>query len=146
MTKSDRDLGMDRSITRRDFLNGMSITVSGAMVVPAVADAKTAFRRGAQPAAAEFYPPALTGMRGSASPGRSTRLTRCETGSLGHRRRYPRSVRRRITMGSRTQALRPDRYRQLRCRRRVPDQAAFDQAHRAVDELMKRQVAWWNRV
>jgi spermidine dehydrogenase len=25
-------------------------------------------------------------------------------------------------------------------------QAAFDQAHRAVDELMKRQVAWWNRV
>jgi spermidine dehydrogenase len=25
-------------------------------------------------------------------------------------------------------------------------QAAFDQAHRAVDDLMKRQVAWWNRV
>ena len=25
-------------------------------------------------------------------------------------------------------------------------QAAFDQAHRAVDELMKGQVAWWNRV
>jgi spermidine dehydrogenase len=25
-------------------------------------------------------------------------------------------------------------------------QAAFDQAHRAVDELMTRQVAWWNRV
>jgi hypothetical protein len=25
-------------------------------------------------------------------------------------------------------------------------QAAFDQAHRAVEELMKRQVAWWNRV
>ena len=25
-------------------------------------------------------------------------------------------------------------------------QAAFDQAHRAVDELMKRHVAWWNRI
>ena len=25
-------------------------------------------------------------------------------------------------------------------------QAAFDQAHRAVDELMSRRVAWWNRV
>ena len=25
-------------------------------------------------------------------------------------------------------------------------QAAFDQAHRAVDELMPRHVAWWNRI
>ncbi len=25
-------------------------------------------------------------------------------------------------------------------------QASFDQAHRAVDELMRRDVAWWNRV
>ncbi len=39
MTKSDRELGMDRSITRRDFLNGVSVAVGGAMIAPAPADA-----------------------------------------------------------------------------------------------------------
>ena len=38
MKKSDRDLGMDREITRRDFLNGVSVAV-GAMIAPAAADA-----------------------------------------------------------------------------------------------------------
>jgi len=28
---SDRDLGMDRAITRRDFLNGVSVTIGGAL-------------------------------------------------------------------------------------------------------------------
>jgi spermidine dehydrogenase len=66
MTKSDRELGMGRSITRRDFLNGMSIAVGGTIVVPASADAESWFQRGAAPApSSEFYPPALTGMRGS---------------------------------------------------------------------------------
>ena len=32
MKKSDRDLGMDRPITRRDFLNGVSIAVGGTLV------------------------------------------------------------------------------------------------------------------
>jgi spermidine dehydrogenase len=69
MTKSDRELGMGRSITRRDFLNGMSIAVGGTLVVPATADAASWFQRGTPPApASEFYPPALTGMRGS-NPG-----------------------------------------------------------------------------
>jgi spermidine dehydrogenase len=58
----DRQLGMHRSITRRDFLNGVAVT-AGAALMPwhlAAAD---------EPAAPEksptYYPPALTGMRGS---------------------------------------------------------------------------------
>jgi len=58
----DRQLGMHRRITRRDFLNGVAVT-AGAALMPwhlAAAD---------EPAADEkspgYYPPALTGMRGS---------------------------------------------------------------------------------
>ncbi len=58
MTDSrDRDLGMHRPITRRDFLNGVAVT-AGAAMMPwhlLADDAKS-------PA---YYPPALTGMRGS---------------------------------------------------------------------------------
>lgn len=61
MTKSDRALGLDRSITRRDFLNGVSVAVAAPLVKPA--------RQGEvaspQPSTAGEYPPALTGMRGS---------------------------------------------------------------------------------
>ena len=35
MKKSDRDLGMDREITRRDFLNGASVAVGGAGAIGA---------------------------------------------------------------------------------------------------------------
>ncbi len=64
---SDRDLGMDRPITRRDFLDGVRIAVTGSVVGSAWHKAS------GQPASAEFnpervrddYPPALTGMRGS---------------------------------------------------------------------------------
>lgn len=31
---SDRDLGMHRRITRRDFINGVAIPVGGALVLP----------------------------------------------------------------------------------------------------------------
>jgi len=31
MKKSDRELGMDREINRRDFLNGASIAIAGAV-------------------------------------------------------------------------------------------------------------------
>ena len=65
MKRSDRDLGMDRAITRRDFLNGMSVTIGGALAAPlAGADAGEL----QQPAVAQGpddYPPARTGMRGS---------------------------------------------------------------------------------
>jgi spermidine dehydrogenase len=67
MAKTDRELGMDRPITRRDFLNGVSLTVGGALVSPDGFDALTRARQ--QPASAaaatDYYPPAKTGLRGS---------------------------------------------------------------------------------
>src|SRR5206468_9110692 len=66
MTSSDRDLGMDRSITRRDFLNGVSVAVGGAMVTPrSIGAEETMQPPAARSAATHNYPPALTGMRGS---------------------------------------------------------------------------------
>jgi spermidine dehydrogenase len=59
MTPHDRQLGMGRRITRRDFLNGVAVGVGGAMAsrwLPGVD------RLVAQEAP---YPPALTGLRGS---------------------------------------------------------------------------------
>ncbi len=57
---SDRDLGMDRTITRRDFLDGVALGVGGAMLAP------WARAHGAQdvPVTAD-YPPARMGLRGS---------------------------------------------------------------------------------
>src|SRR5579871_1126151 len=60
----DRYLGMDRAITRRDFLNGMAIAI-GATLLP-----KHALGGESTPEAqdrAGYYPPTLTGMRGSQS-------------------------------------------------------------------------------
>jgi spermidine dehydrogenase len=60
---NDKNLGMNRSISRRDFLNGVALTV-GSTLIPASALAfdETAF---APEKAAGYYPPALTGMRGN---------------------------------------------------------------------------------
>src|SRR6266851_4074917 len=57
----DRELGMKRKITRRDFLNGVRITASAAMLPPHL------FGAFDQPAekSANYYPPELTGLRGS---------------------------------------------------------------------------------
>ncbi len=63
MTKSNRELGMDRAITRRDFLNGVSVAVGGTLVAPPSMGA--AELTTAQTSGSENYPPALTGMRGS---------------------------------------------------------------------------------
>jgi spermidine dehydrogenase len=57
----DRELGMGRKITRRDFLNGVAVTAGAAMMpwhlVPdEPTDPETS---------PSYYPPALTGMRGS---------------------------------------------------------------------------------
>jgi spermidine dehydrogenase len=54
----DRELGMDRSITRRDFLDGMAVTVGGAALAMHGAPSN------AQSANSPNYPPALTGLRG----------------------------------------------------------------------------------
>lgn len=58
-----RELGMGRGITRRDFLNGVALTV-GAAALPshllAVADMETARQH-----PSGYYPPSLTGLRGS---------------------------------------------------------------------------------
>jgi spermidine dehydrogenase len=58
MNRRDRDLGMNRSITRRDFLNGISLTVGGSVLSSPVARAMGLL-------APDSYPPALTGLRGS---------------------------------------------------------------------------------
>ena len=66
--KNDRELGMKRSITRRDFLNGFSLTVGGSLALPGSVWSET-FGLPESPFAAEkspvYYPPAKTGMRGS---------------------------------------------------------------------------------
>jgi spermidine dehydrogenase len=63
----DRRLGMGRRITRRDFLNGVAVGI-GALAYASLPDlahgAHDAFQAGTD--SAKFYPPALTGMRGSA--------------------------------------------------------------------------------
>ncbi len=55
----DRELGMNRSITRRDFLNGVAVT-AGAALMP-----WHLFADGDPEKSSAYYPPALTGMRGS---------------------------------------------------------------------------------
>ena len=60
MDSRDRRLGMDRAITRRDFLNGVSVAL-GASLLPACS--RTGEPIVESPSA--YYPPAETGMRGS---------------------------------------------------------------------------------
>jgi len=57
----DRELGMHRKITRRDFINGVAVT-AGASVMP-----RHFFAAGsADPEKSpDYYPPSLTGLRGS---------------------------------------------------------------------------------
>jgi len=56
----DRDLGMSRKITRRDFVNGVSAGAVGATLLPQWAAAQE-FAPEQSP---DYYPPARTGMRG----------------------------------------------------------------------------------
>src|SRR5438552_3171180 len=60
---NDKDLGMDRSITRRDFLNGVAVTAGASILPPHLA---AALQHDLDPEKSpEYYPPALTGLRGS---------------------------------------------------------------------------------
>jgi len=56
----DRALGMDRAITRRDFLNGVAVGVGGLALPAWMLDQADAPEK-----AASYYPPALMGMRGN---------------------------------------------------------------------------------
>src|SRR5262249_45213225 len=59
----DRALGMSSPITRRDFLNGVSLAVAGSVLAPELA---RAFEQEFAPERApDYYPPTRTGMRGS---------------------------------------------------------------------------------
>ena len=60
MDLRDRRLGMDRTISRRDFMNGVGIAV-GAALLPACGKSGAPISE----APATYYPPAATGMRGS---------------------------------------------------------------------------------
>ena len=70
---SDNDLGIERNITRRDFLNGVSVGVAGALACQAglfaALDGATLAAEvtngPSNTTAGAEYPPALTGMRGS---------------------------------------------------------------------------------
>jgi spermidine dehydrogenase len=57
----DRELGMHRNVTRRDFLNGVAMT-AGAAMMPWDLLAGNPANPEKSP---DYYPPALTGMRGS---------------------------------------------------------------------------------
>jgi spermidine dehydrogenase len=68
-SKRDRELGMNRAIPRRDFLNGFAIAAGASLVAPHTAWAD-AFGIPAPPVGdgekpASYYPPAKTGLRGS---------------------------------------------------------------------------------
>jgi spermidine dehydrogenase len=74
LTPNDRELGMHRRITRRDFLNGTALTIGASLLA---ADGLIAQLLGSTLLAGDqssigtpeqdpqYYPPALTGMRGS---------------------------------------------------------------------------------
>jgi len=60
----DRKLGMYGRINRRDFLNGVALTVGGLAIAPSMVEAWAQAQSG-DPKDPGYYPPALTGMRGS---------------------------------------------------------------------------------
>ncbi|HEX2665770.1 MAG TPA: NAD(P)-binding protein, partial [Candidatus Acidoferrum sp.] len=65
--KQDKQLGMDRPIARRDFLNGVAIAIGSTAAqafLPCLAWAAEAAAQSAQDKPG-YYPPTLTGMRGS---------------------------------------------------------------------------------
>jgi spermidine dehydrogenase len=59
----DRELGMHCSITRRDFLNGFALGTAGALTAPRWLYGLDLGEAGG--GGGEYYPPALTGLRGS---------------------------------------------------------------------------------
>jgi spermidine dehydrogenase len=64
--RSDQELGMRCKITRRDFINGMAVTAGAAMFAPRLFAAEQCeLIRSEAEKYSPYYPPALTGLRGS---------------------------------------------------------------------------------
>jgi spermidine dehydrogenase len=64
MTYSDKELGMGRRITRRDFMNGVAMSI-GATAIPHGLHAQAAMGATEAQNAPGYYPPVKTGMRGT---------------------------------------------------------------------------------
>lgn len=82
----DRELGMHRDITRRDFLNGIAMGVGGTLASPWLGGLLAA--QTPAPSAQDrpgYYPPTRTGMRGS-HPGGDGRGIRSGGSGWGHQR------------------------------------------------------------
>ena len=62
MKRGDRDLGMDRGITRRDILHGAGALAAAGLIPGGLSAARAAAKPGNS---SPLYPPALTGLRGS---------------------------------------------------------------------------------
>jgi spermidine dehydrogenase len=64
---ADRQLGLDRQITRRDFLNGVALGVGGSLASAGLTACGWSLETAARFAQDRpaYYPPALTGLRGS---------------------------------------------------------------------------------
>ena len=68
MKRRDRELGMDRAISRRDFISGVGVAVTGSLLYPwaeAYGAPGIPSLQHAPEQETGYYPPALTGMRGS---------------------------------------------------------------------------------
>ncbi|MFQ5983473.1 MAG: NAD(P)-binding protein, partial [Woeseiaceae bacterium] len=69
MKREDRQLGMDRDISRRDFLNGVSIAIGGSLLSAPLTRAFAALQSPGLEASAQmmpgYYPPVRDGLRGS---------------------------------------------------------------------------------
>ncbi len=65
MDLRDRRLGMNRAISRRDFMNGVGIAVSAALLPACGKSGDRVSEVPGSEVAATYYPPAATGMRGS---------------------------------------------------------------------------------
>ncbi len=68
-TNSDQELGMNREITRRDFLNGVALGTGAGLLAGSFAPEKllaaAIFDDSAPEKSADYYPPARMGMRGN---------------------------------------------------------------------------------
>ena len=62
---SDRDLGMNRNIPRRDFVSGVGTVVAGSLFAGSLVAPQLALAQQTNPIAPQYYPPGMTGMRGS---------------------------------------------------------------------------------